>query len=139
MASSVGRYYGADIAGPSRVLRMLKKKRFARSVCAWLVRCRPCVHATSPASPLRTGSRLTISPMRFETASKGEVLAFLQARARGNCMSRSITDMIADAVVRLFSEESLCYTGQALILGGGLTAARPGAETNNKQGPEFEV
>ena len=23
--------------------------------------------------------------------------------------------------------------------GGGLTAARPGADTNNKQGPEFEV
>jgi len=40
-----------------------------------------------------------------KAASKGEVLAFLQARARGNCMSRSITDMIADAVVRLFSEE----------------------------------
>jgi hypothetical protein len=39
--------------------------------------------------------------------------------ACGNCMSRSITDMIADAVVRLFSGESLCYTGQALILDGG--------------------
>ena len=41
-------------------------------------------------------------------------------------MSRSITDMIADAVVRLFSEESLCYTGQALILDGGVRAVPRG-------------
>ena len=61
-----------------------------------------------------------------KTASKGEALAFLQAVARGNCMSRSITDMIADAVVRLFSSESVSYTGQALILDGGLMAAPRG-------------
>ena len=65
-------------------------------------------------------------------------MAFLQARARGNCMSRSITDMIADAVVRLFSGESLCYTGQALILAAA-SRRRPVAKPNNKQGPEFEV
>jgi hypothetical protein len=58
--------------------------------------------------------------------------------ARGNCMSRSITDMIADAIVRLFSGESLCYTGQALILDGGVTAA-PRGQPNNKQGTELEV
>jgi hypothetical protein len=46
--------------------------------------------------------------------------------------------MIADAVAGLFSEESLYYTGQALILNRGLTAAPPWPP-NNKQGPELEV
>jgi len=42
-----------------------------------------------------------------------------------------IPDDVADAVAWLFSDQSSYYTGQSLVLDGGLTAQRP--TTKNRQ------
>jgi A-factor type gamma-butyrolactone 1'-reductase (1S-forming) len=46
-----------------------------------------------------------------------------------------IPDDVADAVAWLFSDQSSYYTGQSLVLDGGLTAQRPTTQIRQSDGP----
>ena len=46
-----------------------------------------------------------------------------------------IPDDVADAVAWLFSDQSSYYTGQSLVLDGGLTAQRPTMQIRQSDGP----
>jgi NAD(P)-dependent dehydrogenase (short-subunit alcohol dehydrogenase family) len=47
-----------------------------------------------------------------------------------------IPDDVADAVAWLFSDQSSYYTGQSLILDGGLTAQRPTTQIRRSDDPD---
>jgi NAD(P)-dependent dehydrogenase (short-subunit alcohol dehydrogenase family) len=47
-----------------------------------------------------------------------------------------IPDDVADAVAWLFSDQSSYYTGQSLVLDGGLTAQRPTTQIRKSDGPD---
>ena len=47
-----------------------------------------------------------------------------------------IPDDVADAVAWLFSDQSSYYTGQSLVLDGGLTAQRPMAQIRKSDSPD---
>ena len=47
-----------------------------------------------------------------------------------------IPDDVADAVAWLFSDQSSYYTGQSLVLDGGLTAQRPTAQIRKSDSPD---
>jgi Enoyl-(Acyl carrier protein) reductase len=47
-----------------------------------------------------------------------------------------IPDDVADAVAWLFSDQSSYYTGQSLVLDGGLTAQRPTTQIRKSDSPD---
>ena len=47
-----------------------------------------------------------------------------------------IPDDVADAVAWLFSDQSSYYTGQSLVLDGGLTAQRPTTQSRQSDGSD---
>jgi len=47
-----------------------------------------------------------------------------------------IPDDVADAVAWLFSDQSSYYTGQSLVLDGGLMAQRPTTQIRKSDGPD---